>query len=150
LHRKSSQQKLNENYKDRKLIISRTAKLVDAYAWPWVVSVSQTYAQEVVHMADTSAATQQRFPAAKATGNLTLRPFSVVHSIIYDEQQQKARGVRVIDAETKEEMEFYAKIIFVNAGALNSLLLLLNSTSSRFPNGFGKDSGRTGTLHDVS
>ena len=57
---------------------------------------------------------------------------------------RKAKGVRVIDAETKEEMEFYAKIVFVNAGALNSLLLLLNSTSSRFPNGFGNDNGMLG------
>ncbi len=83
-------------------------------------------------------------PWAAKTGNLTVRPHSVVHSIIYDEQQQKAIGVRVIDANTKAATEFYAKIIFVNASALNSNLILLNSTSNRFPNGLGNDSGRLG------
>jgi choline dehydrogenase-like flavoprotein len=75
---------------------------------------------------------------------MTLRPHSVVHSIIYDEKKGKASGVRVIDANTKEMIEYYAKIIFVNAAALNSNLILLNSTSSRFPNGLGNDSGVLG------
>ncbi|MBG9375379.1 GMC family oxidoreductase [Panacibacter sp. DH6] len=83
-------------------------------------------------------------PWAAKTGNLTLRPFSVVHSVIYDEQKQKATGVRVIDAETKQATEFFAKIIFVNGSALNSNLVLLNSTSNRFPNGLGNDSGILG------
>ena len=83
-------------------------------------------------------------PWAKKTGYLTVRPDSVVHSIIYDEQKQKAIGVRVIDAHTKQATEFFAKIIFVNASALNSNLILLNSTSGRFPNGLGNDSGKLG------
>lgn len=83
-------------------------------------------------------------PWAKKTGNLTVRPHSVVHSIIYDEKTGKASGVRVIDAVSKQEIEFYARIIFVNASALNSNLILLNSTSSRFPNGLGNDSGVLG------
>ena len=83
-------------------------------------------------------------PWAAKTGNLTVRPHSVVHSIIYDELQQKAIGVQVIDANTKEATEFYAKIIFVNASALNTNLILLNSTSNRFPNGLGNDSGKLG------
>jgi choline dehydrogenase-like flavoprotein len=83
-------------------------------------------------------------PWAKKTGNLTVRPHSVVHSIIYDEKSGKASGVRVIDAVSKQEIEFYARVIFVNASALNSNLILLNSTSSRFPNGLGNDSGVLG------
>lgn len=83
-------------------------------------------------------------PWAKKTGNLTLRPYSVVHSVIYDEQKGKASGVRVIDAETLEEQEFYAGLIFINAACLNTNLLLLNSTSSRFPAGLGNDSGLLG------
>jgi len=83
-------------------------------------------------------------PWAAKTGNLTIRPHSVVHSIIYDEQQQKAVGVRVIDANTKESKEYFAKIIFVNASALNTNLILLNSTSNRFPNGLGNDNGLMG------
>ncbi len=83
-------------------------------------------------------------PWAAKTGNMTLRPFSVVHSILYDEQKGKAVGVRVIDTNTKEEIDFYAKLIFVNAAAINTNLILLNSTSNRFPNGLGNDSGVLG------
>jgi choline dehydrogenase-like flavoprotein len=83
-------------------------------------------------------------PWAAKTGNLTLRPFSVVESIIYDDKKGKATGVRVVDANTKEEMEFFAKIIFVNAAALNTNLILLNSKSSRYPNGLGNDNGQLG------
>lgn len=83
-------------------------------------------------------------PWAMKTGNLTLRPDSVVHSIIYDEKKGKATGVRVIDAHTKEATEYYAKIIFLNAATMNSNLVMLNSTSSRFPNGLGNDSGVLG------
>jgi choline dehydrogenase-like flavoprotein len=76
---------------------------------------------------------------------MTLRPFSVVHSILYDEQKGKsAVGVRVIDTNTKEEIDFYAKLIFVNAAAINTNLILLNSKSNRFPNGLGNDSGVLG------
>jgi len=83
-------------------------------------------------------------PAAMKTGNMTLRPNSVVHSVIYDEQKGKAVGVRVIDSETKEEMEFFAKVIFLNASALGSTFILLNSISSRFPNGLGNGSDQLG------
>ena len=83
-------------------------------------------------------------PAAGATGNMTLRPNSVVHSIIFDEEKQQAKGVRVIDAGTMKATEYFSKIIFVNASTLNSNLLLLHSTSNRFPNGLGNDSGILG------
>jgi len=68
----------------------------------------------------------------------------VVESIIYDEKLGKATGVRIVDTNTKETIEYYARIIFVNAAAINTNLVLLNSTSSRFPNGFGNDSGVLG------
>lgn len=83
-------------------------------------------------------------PAAAKTGNYTLRPDSIVHSIIYDDKKEKATGVRVIDASTLEMREYYARIIFLNASTLNSNLLLLNSTSKRFPEGLGNDSGTLG------
>lgn len=83
-------------------------------------------------------------PWAMKTGNLTIRPHSVVHSVLYDEKKQKAIGVKVIDAVTKEEKDFFARIIFVNASALNSNLILLNSVSRRFPNGLGNDNGLLG------
>ena len=83
-------------------------------------------------------------PAAKRTGNLTLRPQSIVNSIIYNEKLDKATGVRVIDQNTKEILEFSAKIIFLNASTLGTTHILLNSTSNRFPNGLGNDSGVLG------
>ena len=83
-------------------------------------------------------------PWAMKTGNLTVRPHSVVHSIIYDEKENKVTGVRIIDSETHQATEYFAKIVFVNASALNSNLVLLNSTSNRFPNGLGNDSGILG------
>ena len=83
-------------------------------------------------------------PWAAKTGNLTMRSNAVVHSIIYDDKAGKATGVRVIDAITHEATEYFARIIFVNAAALNTNLILLNSTSSRFPNGLGNDNGLLG------
>ena len=83
-------------------------------------------------------------PWAKQTGNLTVQPHAVVHSVIYDEKKQKAIGVKVIDANTMKATEYFARVIFVNASALNSNLILLNSTSNRFPNGLGNDNGLLG------
>lgn len=83
-------------------------------------------------------------PAAFATGNLTLRPFSIVTEIIYDDSIGRATGVRIIDTETKKTEEFFSKIIFVNASTIATTALLLNSKSSRFPNGLGNDSGELG------
>ena len=83
-------------------------------------------------------------PAAMKTGNMTLRPYSIVHSIIYDEKKGKAVGVKVLDGETKEEIDFFANIIFLNASTLGSTFILLNSTSNRFPNGMGNASDQLG------
>lgn len=83
-------------------------------------------------------------PWAEKTGNLTLQSNAVVESIIYDEDQQRATGVRVIDAKDKTVTEYFAKVIFVNSSTLNTSILLLNSTSDRFPNGLGNDSGVLG------
>jgi len=90
------------------------------------------------------SANASTIPWALKSGHATLRPFSVVQEIIYDEKKGKASGVRVIDTNTKEAIEYYADIIFVNAAALNTNLVLLNSTSHRFPNGLGNDSGVLG------
>ena len=83
-------------------------------------------------------------PWAQKTGNLTLKTDSVVHSVMYKDKKNRAAGVRVIDAQTKSVTEYFAKIIFVNAACLNTNLILLNSVSSRFPNGLGNDSGLLG------
>jgi choline dehydrogenase-like flavoprotein len=83
-------------------------------------------------------------PAAERTGNMTLRHDAIVQSVIYDEKKGKATGVRVLDAKTKEETEYYAKVIFLNGSTLGSTFMLLNSTSGRFPNGMGNGSDQLG------
>ena len=82
-------------------------------------------------------------PAAVATGNMTLRPNSIVTEVIYDPETKKASGVRVQDAETGETMEFFSKIVFLNASALGSTWILMNSTE-HFAEGMGNASGELG------
>jgi choline dehydrogenase-like flavoprotein len=83
-------------------------------------------------------------PAARKTGNLTLRPNSVVAEVLYDPKRGRARGVRVIDAQTMEEREFTSRLVFLCASAIESVRLLLNSTSTRFPDGLANSSGTLG------
>src|SRR5688572_3890568 len=83
-------------------------------------------------------------PAAAATGNLTLRPDAIAHSLIYDEKANRVTGVRVVDANTHATTEHHAKVVFLCASTLNSTAILLNSRSARFPEGLGNDSGELG------
>jgi choline dehydrogenase-like flavoprotein len=83
-------------------------------------------------------------PAAERTGNMTLRPDSIVHEIIYDPNTKKATGVKVIDRVTKEAFEFKAKVIFLCASAIASTSILMQSKSDRFPNGMGNESDQLG------
>jgi choline dehydrogenase-like flavoprotein len=83
-------------------------------------------------------------PAAEKTGNMVLRPNSIVYELIYDEKKGKATGVKVLDAETGEQVEFYAKVIFLCASTFGSTFIMMNSISNRFQNGFGNDSGELG------
>lgn len=92
----------------------------------------------------TQAAT---LPAARATNNLTLIPFSIVKEIIYDKDKKKATGVRVIDAETNKATEYFSKIIFLCASTLNSAWVLMNSATDIWPAGLGSSSGELG--HNV-
>jgi choline dehydrogenase-like flavoprotein len=86
-------------------------------------------------------------PAAMATGNLTVRPWSIVTKILYDAGSRKATGIEITDAETNKTYEFYAKIIFLNASALNSAWVLMNSATSEWSGGLGSSSGQLG--HNV-
>tara|TARA_B100001123_G_scaffold263095_3_gene293002 strand:- start:4235 stop:5938 length:1704 start_codon:yes stop_codon:yes gene_type:complete len=83
-------------------------------------------------------------PAAEATGRMTLRPNSVVHSVIWNPSKGRVTGVRVTDRESREELEFSGRIIFLGASALESTRLLLNSKSSDFPDGLANSSGALG------
>jgi choline dehydrogenase-like flavoprotein len=83
-------------------------------------------------------------PAAAATRNMTLLPDSVVIEVLYDEKNDKAKGVRVVNTHTHQTTDYYARILFLNASTIATAALLLNSTSHRFPNGFGNSSGQIG------
>jgi choline dehydrogenase-like flavoprotein len=83
-------------------------------------------------------------PAARETGNMTLRPYSVVHSVAFDSKTRRANAVRVIDGQTKRSIEFQAKVVFLCASALESARILLNSSTTEFPNGLGNSSGELG------
>jgi len=140
---KEMQQKVNAHYKDRRMLMGRCANLT----MPNEIHLQQGRGQcQARNMCQRGcpfggyfSSNSSTLPWAEKTGNLTLRTDSVVHSIIYDEKKGKAAGVRVIDSKTKKATEYFAKIIFVNAACLNSNLVLLNSTSPRFPNGLGND-----------
>ena len=86
-------------------------------------------------------------PAARATGNLTIRPFSIVRQVIYDKDTKKAKGVEIVDAETGKTYEYFSKIVFLNASALNSAWILLNSATDIWPGGLGSSSDQLG--HNV-
>jgi len=145
---KHIQEKIKENYKGRDVVMGRCAHLTE----PQEIHKQQgrgqcqgrTLCERGCPFGGYFSSNSSTLPWAMKTGNMTLRPFSVVHSIIYDDKKGKASGVRVIDANTKEVVEYYARIIFVNAACLNTNLILLNSTSIRFPNGFGNDNGLLG------
>jgi choline dehydrogenase-like flavoprotein len=142
------QQKFLEHYKNRYLVQGRWAHL----SQPKEIHLQQGRGRCLARnqcmrgcpYGAYFSSVSSTLPWAAQTGNLTIRPFSVVHSIIYDEQKGKATGVRVIDTNTNEATDYFAKVIFVNASALNSNLILLNSTSNRFPNGLGNDNGLLG------
>lgn len=145
---KDMQKRIMARFKDRHVVQGRCAHLTE----PREIHLQQgrgkcqarSMCERGCPFGGYFSANSSTIPWAAKTGNLTLRPDSVVHSIIYDDKKGKASGVRVIDSHTKEMTEFYAKIIFVNAATLNTNLILLNSTSSRFPDGLGNDSGLLG------
>jgi choline dehydrogenase-like flavoprotein len=140
---KHVQKTLKDLYDDRHLVISRTANLTVRHHGRGPCQY-RNLCNRGCPFAGYFSSNSATLPAAEATGNMTLRPFSVVQSILYDKDLGKATGVRIVDTNTKEVIEYYAKVIFVNGSTLNSTLLLMNSKRDRFPNGMGNDSGELG------
>ncbi|TMI79003.1 MAG: GMC family oxidoreductase, partial [Bacteroidetes bacterium] len=136
-------QKIESAFPGRYVIMGRTANLTKP-----VKGRGQCLARDACHRGcpygayfSTNAST---LPAAFATGNLTLRSQSLVNKIIYDEKKQKAVGVEIVDTETRQTQEYFSRIIFLNASTVATTFILLNSTSSRFPNGLGNNSDQVG------
>lgn len=139
-HLKSS---IESNWKDRFMTIGRSANLTQTH-----MGRARCQHRNLCYRGCPFGAyfsTQSStLPAAVATGKLTLKTDSIVESIIYDEENERASGVRVVDAVTGEVTEYFARIIFLNASTLNSTWILLNSANRRFPEGLANSSGLLG------
>jgi choline dehydrogenase-like flavoprotein len=138
-----------KNYKDRHVIYGRCAHLTK----PAQIHLDQGRAQCMKRalcqrgcpFGGYFSSNASTLPWAMRTGNLTMITNAVVDSVIYDDKKGRVTGVRVIDSVTRQASEYFAKVIFVNAAALNTNLILLNSRSGRFPQGLGNDNGLLGT-----
>ena len=137
---------LSEKYDDRLLTIGRVAHITEGTK-PGAGRIGCQYRNRCSRgcpFGGYFSSNSSTLPMAEATGNMTLRPNSIVHEVIYDPETKKASGVRVIDAETNETIEFKAKVIFLCASAVASTSILMQSKSSYFPNGMGNASGELG------
>jgi len=134
---------LESHFDDRLLTIGRAAILTK----PHLGRAACHYCGECYRGCSAGAyfsSLSATLPVALATGKLTLQPESIVHSVIYDDEIGKAVGVRYVDRTTGIMREAYARVIFLCASALATTQIMLNSTSSRFPNGLANDSGVLG------
>ncbi|MFT3932098.1 MAG: GMC family oxidoreductase [Chitinophagaceae bacterium] len=139
--------RLKEHYKGvRKMIIGRTANLTVPHNGRTNCQFRNLCSRGCPFGAYFSTQSST-LPAAKATGNLTVRPWSIVTKILYDKDKKKATGVEVLDGENNKTYTFNAKIIFVNASALNSAWVLMQSATDIWPDGLGSSSGELG--HNV-
>ena len=145
---KHFKKQLADKLKGRPVTIGRVAHLTEPKPWHLALGRAQCQSRNRCSRGcpfgayfSSNAAT---LPAANNTGNFTIRPNSIVHSIIFDEKTNRATGVRILDSDSKEMIEFYAKVIFSCASTLSSTQILMNSISNRFPNGMGNDSGELG------
>ncbi|SEB36349.1 Choline dehydrogenase [Tenacibaculum sp. MAR_2009_124] len=137
---------ISENYEDRLLTIGRTAHITEGTK-PGKGRVNCQYRNRCMRGCPFGAyfsSNSSTLPAAEETGNLTIRPNSIVYEIVYDKDSKKATGVKIIDAETNKTIEYKAKVVFLCASAIASTYILLNSKSDRFPEGMGNDSGELG------
>jgi choline dehydrogenase-like flavoprotein len=140
---KQVSQSIQENFPGRKMIIGRSAnhtqKVGDRGPCQY-----RNKCIEGCPFGGYFSSNSATLPAAKATGNLTLQPDSIVLEVIYDKEKKKATGVRILHTDTMKTEEYYARIIFLNASTLGTTSILLQSVSDAFPNGLGNSSGQVG------
>jgi choline dehydrogenase-like flavoprotein len=135
--------RISERYDDRIMTIGRVANLTEPLHGRGKCQ-SRNLCMRGCPYGGYFSSNASTLPAAAASGNLTLRPNSIVAEVIYDDKTQRASGVRVVDAESMEVVEYAARIVFLNASTLGTTQILLNSVSDRFPDGLGNDSGELG------
>jgi choline dehydrogenase-like flavoprotein len=135
--------RINEHYKSKRMIMGRTANITE----PLPGRTNCQYRNKCAlgcPFGGYFSTQSSTYPAALATGNLTLRPWSIVAKILYDKDTKKATGVEVLDAETNKTYQYFAKIIFLNASTFNSAWILMNSATDIWPDGLGSSSGELG------
>jgi len=144
---KDFQGKLGDKF-SRKLIIGRTANLSEALKHDQSPQRGTCQYRNLCMrgcpFGGYFSSNSSTLPSAERTGNMTIVTNAIVYEVIYDNAKGKATGVRVLDAETGHQTEYFARVIFLNASTFGTTHILLNSVSSRFPNGFGNDSGEVG------
>ena len=137
---------LQKNYADRILTIGRLAHVTEGTK-PGAGRISCQYRNRCGRGCPFGAyfsSQSSTLPMAEATGNMTLRPNSIVYEIVYNPDTKKASGVKVIDRETKMTYVYNAKVIFLCASAVASTSILMQSKSRYFPEGMGNRSGELG------
>ncbi len=135
-----------KNYSDRVLTIGRVAHITEG-SKPGAGRGTCQYRNRCKRGCPYGAyfsSNSSTLPMAEATGNMTLRPNSIVSEVLYNKDKKKATGVRVIDRNTKEVLEFKANVIFLCASSMASTAILMQSKSETFPNGMGNASGELG------
>jgi choline dehydrogenase-like flavoprotein len=140
---KHVKESISKNFEDRILTIGRTANLTKNHQGRSHCHF-RNLCMRGCPFGGYFSSQSSTLPAATATGNMSLRPNSIVTEVLYDPETRKASGVRVQDAETGDVQEYYAKIVFLNASALGSTWILMNSKSEYFPDGMGNASGELG------
>lgn len=139
---------ISKNWNDRRMIIGRTANLTEVKAPQRKVGRTPCRYRDRCHwgcpFGGYFSSLSATLPAALRTGRLEIVTDAIVNSVIFDDKTQRATGVRVIDANTKQWTDYFARVVFLNASTLGSTAILLNSISARFPDGLGNDSGVIG------
>ncbi len=140
---KHVKQKIEENFRDRIMTIGRSANLTQPHNGRGKCQFRNKCIRGCPYGGYFSS-NSSTLPAAEKTGNMTLRPNSIVTEVIYDAEGKRASGVRILDSETNETLEFSSKVVFLCASSMASTQILLQSISDRFPTGLGNDSDQLG------
>lgn len=140
---KHIRKRLREAFTDRDLIIGRVAVLTKDHNGRHRCHGRNLCHRGCIYGAPYSS-NSASLPDAHRTGNLTMRPFSIVHSLIYDKDSNRLKGVRIIDSETNENIEYFSKLVFLNASTLGSTQILLQSKTPEYPDGLANSSGVLG------
>lgn len=135
---------IRARWPDRRLTVGRMANLTEAKEGRGKCQMRNICARGCSFGAYFSTQSST-LPAAEKTGNLTVIADSLVEELAYDPETKRITGVRVVDAKTKQRKTYSSRVVFLNAGAFNSVHIMLRSRSETFPNGIANSSGVLGT-----